>query len=268
MSKTNAIAMFEDAQARFEQANAFGEMVVKSLKNGMDIAILPGTKKPSLLLAGAEKVKVMLGLVERFETPLVLDEIRGGERYIEATIKCQITNLAGEILAEALGHKNSAEKNVERNKEGDNYDAKSNAKNMIIKMAEKRAFVSAVKRVASLSSHFTQDLDDGTMNIAGTGISERKRLQLYSKIYKALGLLKPDKKQKEWVKENIIDVCVKKFNETAEIMISSPLDENLDENGFKLFTKIIETFIDKEGKILCQTQQTQQTTKQTKPKKK
>lgn len=130
------------------------QMVVKAtLQEGLDYgASFKGSKKPSLLKPGAEKILMLLGLSSEYEVMEKIQDYQEG--FFAYTIKC--TLLKGNTpITEGLGHCNSKE----RKYEGENQD-KFMLGNTCLKMAKKRAQVDAALTVGSLSNIFTQDLED------------------------------------------------------------------------------------------------------------
>lgn len=131
----------------------FQKVVKETLQEDLDYgASFKGSKKPSLLKPGAEKILMLLGLSSEYE---IMEKIQDyHEGFFAYTIKC--TLLKGVIpITEGLGHCNSKE----RKYEGDNQD-KYMLGNTCLKMAKKRAQVDAALTVGSLSNIFTQDLED------------------------------------------------------------------------------------------------------------
>jgi len=157
--------------------------IQKTLKSGHDYDIIPGTKKPTLLKPGAEKILMMFGLTSEYE---FLDKIEDYEKGIFAyTMKC-ILSKNGQKINEGVGSCNSKEDkyrwrwyketDVPEGVDKDALKSKTNKwgateykmeneeiysqANTILKMAKKRAQVDATLTVASLSELFTQDIED------------------------------------------------------------------------------------------------------------
>lgn len=131
----------------------FQKVVKETLQEDLDYgASFKGSKKPSLLKPGAEKILMLLGLSSEYE---IMEKIQDyHEGFFAYTIKC--TLLKGDTpITEGLGHCNSKE----RKYEGENQD-KYMLGNTCLKMAKKRAQVDAALTVGSLSNIFTQDLED------------------------------------------------------------------------------------------------------------
>lgn len=125
--------------------NALEDYIRSGLKQGVDYDRVGPSKKNTLLKPGAEKVAALLRLRATFHkdgetVEMLADAERGTLAYV-----CQLVTPAGEVAAEGRG--------------ACSPDERPNV-NVRIKIAMKRAQVDAVLRVAALSDHFTQDLDD------------------------------------------------------------------------------------------------------------
>ena len=161
----------------------FQMVVQKTLNEGHDYDIIPGTSKPSLLKPGAEKILVLLGLTSEYE---IIEKIENYEKGIFAyTVRC-ILSKNGKKVTEGLGSCNSkedkyrwrwvSEKDLPPNVDKDMLKSKTNEygqklyriendeiftqANTILKIAKKRAQIDAVLTVAALSEIFTQDVED------------------------------------------------------------------------------------------------------------
>ena len=143
-------------------------LVRSSLKAGLDYGVIPGTgKKPTLLQPGAEKIALMLGITLRHD--VTTSQLPGDHREV-TVVAHAILRKTGEEVGDGVGlcstmeskyryrndwvHKvNGRPGKVENRDVADVY-------NTVLKMAEKRADIDCVKRVASASEFFTQDLED------------------------------------------------------------------------------------------------------------
>lgn len=145
------------------------------LQDKVDYQVIPGTKKPSLLKAGAEKLAFAFNLssaneivseiedyfreweydkpVYRWEgkkkTLIRTDRVKA-RGFFAYKVKCTLSSKAtGQPWADAIGEFSSVEKGRE--------DAPANT---ILKMAEKRAYNAAVLNATFASGQFTQDMED------------------------------------------------------------------------------------------------------------
>lgn len=187
----------------------FQKVVKETLQEDLDYgASFKGSKKPSLLKPGAEKILMLLGLSSEYE---IIEKIQDyQEGFFAYTIKC--TLLKGDIpVTEGLGHCNSKE----RKYEGDNQD-KFMLGNTCLKMAKKRAQVDAALTVGSLSNIFTQDLEDMVqfeaeeLKTMTKPEAENLKLGFGKHKGKTLGqILKEAPDYIEWLAENANDAKIK-----------------------------------------------------------
>jgi hypothetical protein len=161
---------------------ALAELMRDVLKPGIDAdyAVIPGTHKPSLLLPGAQKIAVMF----KFSPTYTPDDLSTATeaRY---RVKCTLTGPDGSFLGDATAEWSSAETNNEWRKvnSDDEYDdAPDDMRRVVNKkvkggqgtykqkqirvsradaaikgmaMAEKRAFIRAVRAASGASAIFT-----------------------------------------------------------------------------------------------------------------
>ena len=127
------------------------------LKRDVDFGIIPGTNKPSLYKAGAEKVCAMLGLLQHYTIETKIEDFNGEVPFCFYTVKCELVKIAQNgflyTFATGLGSANTREKGVGR---ASCYDAA----NSCLKKASKRALVGAALSVGALSGLFYADLED------------------------------------------------------------------------------------------------------------
>lgn len=180
----NGVATIESAPAGFsvsamppfgvteirQRIQAVQEVMRGVMKEGTHFGTIPGTPKPSLWKAGAEVLCLTFRLAPILESRVVADDLecewpynatkRDGSvvqgicvGFFEVEATCTISNLNGEPLSRCSARCN--------NREG-KYRSMSlyEIRNTVLKMAEKRAFVSAVLMATGASDIFTQDLDD------------------------------------------------------------------------------------------------------------
>lgn len=153
----NAIAIIDTVNINrvgdmISKINQFQNVVQAHLKAGTDYGIIPGTKKPTLLKPGAEKILMLMGISSQYE---LIERVQDYEKgFFAFTVKC-ILSRNGYVITEGLGHCNSREKKYVSEK----VDAYTTA-NTCLKVAKKRSQVDAVLTIASLSDVFTQDVED------------------------------------------------------------------------------------------------------------
>lgn len=144
--------------------NQFQQVVQSQFIQGHDFGIIPGTgSKPTMLKPGAEKIVMLLGLTSEFQ---ILESTRDFDQgFFQYQIKCQLKK-NGLVVTEGIGSANTRERKYIK---GDPYTLD----NTVLKMAKKRALVDAALLVGSLSSIFTQDIED--MDLAGNQASTYQR---------------------------------------------------------------------------------------------
>lgn len=149
----------QQVQATMNKISQFQQVIQKTLHQGHDFGVIPGTDKPTLLKPGAEKILMMMGLRSEFE---IADSTRNFEKgFFQYQVRCKL--LKGDVLiTEGLGSCNTREKKYLKM---DPYTMD----NTVLKMAKKRAMVDAALLVASLSDVFTQDIEDIDLSGQQTG---------------------------------------------------------------------------------------------------
>jgi hypothetical protein len=123
------------------------------LIEGEDYGKIPGVKKPCLLQPGAQKIAKYYGYTYAFEIQEAVEQHQ--ERFYFYRVR-GIIILDGVIVGDMIGSCST-------------YDSgKQNAPpNSIVKIAEKRAFVSAVLYVVAGSGVFSADVEDMTPDELG-----------------------------------------------------------------------------------------------------
>lgn len=144
----------EEAKARVTMLQTFvKEMMIPDV----DYGIVPGSKKPSLLKPGAEKLCEVYGFSKQIDVIHRLEDWEKGIFHYE--VKATLINKrTGLLEAEGVGSCNSKEKKYK------NQDGFTLA-NTILKMAKKRALIDAVLSATRSSSIFTQDIESTHENI-------------------------------------------------------------------------------------------------------
>ena len=125
------------------------------LERDRDFGVISGTKSPSLFKSGAEKIVNGYGLFTHYT---IESKIEDPEKPLFMyTVKCELVKVANNgveyVFTTGYGSANTFEK---RNGKNDAW----NSANGTLKMAQKRALVSAAISIGGLSSMFTQDIED------------------------------------------------------------------------------------------------------------
>ena len=140
-----------------------------TLERGTDFAVIPGTKQPSLLKSGAEKIVSVYGLLVRFSIESKIEneeyEYEDNEgklhkkRWFFYNVRCDLIKIANDgteyLFASGFGSANTSEK---RN----GWNSPFDSANSTLKMAQKRALVQAALSVSGLSALFSQDIENET----------------------------------------------------------------------------------------------------------
>lgn len=129
-----------------------------TLKRGVDFGVVPGTKQPSLLKSGAEKVCMAYGLLQHYSIESKIEQFDKSGLFFFYLVKCELVKIANDgreyVFATGYGSANTAEG---RNGKSANSP---NVINSTTKMAQKRALVSAALSISGLSDMFTQDMEN------------------------------------------------------------------------------------------------------------
>ena len=120
-----------------------------------DFGVIAGTRKPSLLKSGAEKIANACGMLQHYSIESKHEDFEHGVFFY--VVKCELCKISNDgkeyVFYTGYGSANTLEKQV-GNQSG--YQA-ANAR---LKMAQKRALVSAVISMGGLSDLFTQDMEN------------------------------------------------------------------------------------------------------------
>ncbi len=100
------LRMMPITQAR-EWYSQFAEFTQSILKKDMDYGVIPGTPKPALLKAGAEKLRFAYGLGVEFEA--IEKTVDIDKPFLDYTYKCTVRSKQGQILSQCEGGCNSYE---------------------------------------------------------------------------------------------------------------------------------------------------------------
>lgn len=133
-----------------------------TLRRGVDFGMIRKkngdamTKNPTLFKSGAEKVAVAYGLCQRYTLESKLEDIEHGFFYF--LVRCDLVKIVNGmeyVITSAYGSGNTREG---RTGSQSPYDGANSA----VKMAQKRALVSAALSLGCVSDMFTQDIESDT----------------------------------------------------------------------------------------------------------
>ena len=136
--------------------------VTATLTRGIDFGMIrkkngdPMTKNPTLYKSGAEKVAVVYGLCQRYTLESKLEDIEHGFFYF--LVRCDLIKINDGkeyVITSSYGSGNTREG---RTGSQSPYDGANSA----VKMAQKRALVSAALSLGCMSDMFTQDIESDT----------------------------------------------------------------------------------------------------------
>lgn len=171
---TQSIAAFmpvmniEAAVLRWESIQQF---ISRIMTADVDFGTIPGTRKPTLLKPGAEKLTAFFGLAPEFDVTVRIEQWE--EQFFHYEIKCRLVR-DGQVRGEGLGSSNTRESKYRNRPAAD-------VVNTVLKIAKKRALVDAVLNTTGASQFFTQDVEDmeprGSRE-AQQAVAERKIRQL------------------------------------------------------------------------------------------
>ena len=167
-----ALKIYEGKQALAETSGE--NYIVRSpfdngsveLKREVDFDVIPGTKSPSLLKPGAEKIVSVYGLLVHYAIESRIEELNaietkdGFKPLFFYNVRCDLIKIANDgteyLFASGFGSANTSEK---RN----GWNSPFDSANSTLKMAQKRALVQAALSVSGLSALFSQDIENGTI---------------------------------------------------------------------------------------------------------
>lgn len=161
-----------------KRAHAVREVTKSLMVQGTHFGTIPGTPKPTLWKAGAEILSMAFRLVPLLESHVAVDDPEAewhytGHRrdgtpvaglctgFFEVEAVCTIQGPHGDLLCRCSARANNREAKY---RSQSIYDVR----NTVTKMAEKRAYVSAVLMATGASDVFTVDLEDFPQLLEGT----------------------------------------------------------------------------------------------------
>lgn len=153
----------QDLDVARERRRLLVEFVQSQMKQGIDgdYAVIPGTKKQSLLKPGAEKLAKLFGLGVRIS--LKDKEIDFHQNFAMFSYTMEAYHLqTGTVIAQCEGSANSHEiKYKTRYKDGAREETPiGDVMNTLMKMAQKRAYVGVIIQAVGASDFYTQDIED------------------------------------------------------------------------------------------------------------
>jgi len=126
---------------------------------------IPGTPKPTLYKAGAEKLCFLFRLAPNYK---IMPQTSVTPETCKYVIECDLVHVqSGMIYGSGIGSCSSGEKRYRR-KDGTPPDP-ADVENTILKMAQKRAMVAATLSATAASDIFTQDIEDMDAETLGNG---------------------------------------------------------------------------------------------------
>lgn len=134
----------------------------ETLRRGIDFGVIRKkngeamTKNPTLFKAGAEKVAVAYGLCQRYHMESKIESPENG--FFFYAVRCDLVKIVDGreyIITSSYGSANTREG---RTGSQSPYDGANSA----LKMAQKRALVSAALSLGCMSDSFTQDIESDT----------------------------------------------------------------------------------------------------------
>lgn len=186
-------------EAVMKRVNIIHDFMKNNMDAKKDYDTIPGTQKPTLLLPGAEKIRMMFGFADKYD--IQYNHMNDGHR--EVIVTCSLYNHDNVYLGGGVGSCSTMESKYRYRKSSSSYEVLNtpvpsdywddrgkykgygakkidnkwtwvkwgNAQkiensdiadvyNTVLKMAKKRALVDAVKTVTGSSDLFTQDTED------------------------------------------------------------------------------------------------------------
>lgn len=184
---TRAVSPAMDMTVYKEQLDNMMQLVRKGMRENQDFGIIPGTQKKTLYDPGAEKLAKYFGLVPSYTLVKEVEDFNTGLFYYR--YRCTLTHMgSGKVVGEAERSCNSKEKKYAYKNLTEKYASEEDKKNQIGRfqnskgywvlkvklspdelaesintfqsMAQKRAFVEAVKTATMASEIFATGEDE------------------------------------------------------------------------------------------------------------
>jgi len=130
----------------------------------VDFGVVPGTKSPSLMKSGAERILFSMGICSRYTVEQAIEKVDGDAPFFYFRVKCSLFKYIDGVeyhITDGMGSANSAEKQCGTASGFDTANSR-------LKMAKKRAMVDACLLVGQLSSAFTQDIENDAFMARGS----------------------------------------------------------------------------------------------------
>lgn len=169
MSNELALYSFDAAPMAVDRVSRSADYMISvygsqpaRLRRGVDFGVIrkkngePITKNPTLFKSGAEKVAVAYGLCQRYNVESKIEDPENGFFYF--MVRCDLVKIVNGIeyvITSSYGSGNTREG---RTGSQSCYDGANSA----LKMAQKRALVSAALSLGCMSDSFTQDIESDT----------------------------------------------------------------------------------------------------------
>lgn len=167
--ETNAVTIYEGAQALCKVSGDGYKVTCPTtggtakLERGVDFAVFPKMKQPTLLKSGGHKIIAAYGLLERHTLVNSIEDPK--TPFFMYTDRCDLIKIAQDgteyILASAYGSCNTSERSS-------GFASPFDQANSCLKKSQKRSMVAAAINVSCSSAIFSQDIENETfMNGAG-----------------------------------------------------------------------------------------------------
>lgn len=130
----------------------------------VDFGVIPGTKSPSLMKSGAERILFAMGICSRYTVEQAIERVDGEAPFFYFRVKCSLFKVINGVeyhITDGMGSANSAERQCGTASGFDTANSR-------LKMAKKRAMVDACLLVGQLSSAFTQDIENEAFMARGS----------------------------------------------------------------------------------------------------